>query len=93
MNKTKIAVALALAGVVSTHAMATNGYFAHGYGAAEKGMAGASVAKGQSSVSTANNPANLLQVGERTDLGVSIFSPTRSYSVEGGPSFPAGFTP
>ena len=93
MNKTKIAVALALTSIVSTNVLATNGYFAHGYGGAEKGLAGAGVAKGQSSVSTANNPANLLQVGERTDLGLSIFSPIRSYSVEGGPSFPSGFSP
>ena len=78
MNKTKLAVALALTSVVSGQAFATNGYFAHGYGGAEKGMAGAGVAKGHSSISTANNPANLLQVGDRVDVGISIFSPIRS---------------
>jgi len=93
MNKTKLAMAIALTSIVSSQAMATNGYFAHGYGAAEKGMAGAGVAKGKSSISTANNPANLLQVGERVDAGVSIFSPIRSYSVEGGPALPSGFSP
>lgn len=93
MKKTKLAVAVMLSGIVTTNVLATNGYFAHGYGAAEKGMAGAGVAKGKSSISTANNPANLLQVGDRTDIGLSIFNPVRSYTVTGGPAFPAGFTP
>jgi long-chain fatty acid transport protein len=93
MNKTKLALAVALSGIITTNALATNGYFAHGYGAKEKGMAGAGVAKGSSSISAANNPANLLQVGERMDVGVSFFNPVRSYEVTGGPAIPAGFGP
>lgn len=93
MNKTRLATALLLSGLITTNIYATNGYFSHGYGAKEKGMAGAGVAKGGSSLSSANNPANLLQVGDSMDIGVSFFNPVRSYTVEGGPAFPAGFTP
>ncbi len=56
-------------------------------------MAGAGIAKGGSSISTANNPASLLQVGERMDFGISLFNPTRSMTVTGEPALPSGFTP
>ena len=85
MNKNKLALAVLLSGLVTTNVLATNGYFSHGYGAKEKGMAGAGVAQGSSSISSANNPAGLLQVGDSMDIGVSIFDPVRSYTVEGGP--------
>jgi len=93
MKITRLTLAVALSGIVSTNVLATNGYFSHGYGAKEKGMAGAGVAKGGNSISTANNPASLLQVGERMDWGISIFNPVRSMSVSGEPSLPDGFTP
>lgn len=90
MNKSKLAIAIALTGMVSTSAFATNGYFSHGYGAKEKGMGGVGVAKAGSSITTANNPANLTQLDDRMDWGVSLFNPNRSYTVEGDPSIPAG---
>jgi len=90
MNKTRVATALLLSGLITTNIYATNGYFSHGYGAKEKGMAGAGVAKGDSSISSGNNPANLLQVGDSMDFGVSFFNPVRSYTVAGGPAMPAG---
>lgn len=93
MNKTKIAIALLVAGLASTNLYATNGYFSHGYGAKEKGMAGAGNAKAGNSISSANNPAGLLQIGDSMDAGASIFSPVRSITVTGGPAFPVGFTP
>ena len=93
MRFSKVALAVAISGIVSTNVLATNGYFSHGYGAKEKGMAGAGVAKGGNSISTANNPASLLQVGERMDWGISVFNPVRSMSVSGEPSFPEGTTP
>ncbi len=85
MNKNKLALAVLLSGLVTPTVFATNGYFPHGYGGQEKGMAGAGVARGKSSMSSANNPANLLQVGDSFDIGVSIFNPVRSYTIEGGP--------
>ncbi len=93
MNKTKLAIALLLSGYATANVYATNGYFAHGYGAKEKGMGGAGVARGQNSISSANNPAGLLDIGDRMDAGFSLFSPVRSYTVEGGPFLPAGMTP
>jgi len=93
VNKNKIAIAILLSGLVTTNIYATNGYFTHGYGAKEKGMAGAGVAQGSSSLSSANNPANLLDVGDSMDAGFSVFDPVRSFTVEGGPAFPAGFSP
>ncbi|MCP4413537.1 MAG: hypothetical protein GY808_13345 [Gammaproteobacteria bacterium] len=89
MNKTRVATAILLSGLITTNIFATNGYFSHGYGAKEKGMAGAGVAKGGSSISSANNPANLLQVGDSLDFGVSFFNPQRSYTVTGEPALPA----
>ncbi|MCP3674259.1 MAG: hypothetical protein GY829_07290 [Gammaproteobacteria bacterium] len=90
MSKNKLALAVLLSGLLTPTVFATNGYFSHGYGGHEKGMAGAGVAKGSSSISSANNPAGLLDIGDSMDIGVSIFDPVRSYTVEGGPAFPVG---
>jgi len=74
-------------------AMATNGYFAHGYGTKNKGLAGGGVALAQDAMIAATNPAGMVFVGERMDLGAAIFSPSpRSYTVtgaadEGPPAF------
>ena len=65
---------------------ATNGYFAHGYGARSKAMAGTGVAFSQDAVAGALNPAGLAYVGNRLDLEVELFSPIRQYTVQGGPT-------
>ncbi len=75
-----------LASVSSGSAWATNGYFAHGYSAKEKGRAGTGVGRGADSLASATNPANLLDVGDRIEAGASFFMPFRSYTVTGGPS-------
>ncbi len=73
-------------------AEATNGYFTHGYGTTSKGLAGAGVALVQDTLGAGNNPAGLAFLGKRYDLGVSVFSPTRSYAIDGNPSgFPGTF--
>jgi len=73
-------------------AQATNGYFTHGYGTTSKGLAGAGVAFVQDTLVAGTNPAGLAFLGKRYDIGVSVFSPTRSYTVEGNPSgFPGTF--
>ncbi len=80
MNKTKIALLVA-ACCAPLAANATNGYFADGYGTKNKGLAGGGVALPQDAMIAATNPAGMVFVGERMDLGVAIFSPTpRSYS-------------
>ncbi len=73
-------------------ANATNGYFAHGYGARSKAMAGAGVAFSQDAIAGALNPAGLVYVGNRFDGEVELFSPIRQYTVEGGPT-PASVFP
>ena len=69
---------LALQGaLVATPALATNGYFPHGYGLKAKGMGGASLALSQDSLGGATNPAAMVWAGERVDLGIDAFSPKR----------------
>jgi len=73
-------------GLSSIAAHATNGYFAHGYGARSKAMAGSGVAFSQDAVAGALNPAGLVYVGTRLDVEVELFSPLRQYTVQGGPT-------
>lgn len=70
---------LAAAGLmVPGLALATNGYFSHGYGMTAKGMGGASTAMAKDSFGGANNPAGMVWVGDRLDVGVDWFRPIRS---------------
>ena len=71
-------------GFVAT-ASATNGYFSHGYSIKNKGMAGAGVAAPMDAMVPATNPAGLTEVSNRFDLGLTIFSPSREYKVDGWP--------
>lgn len=84
-------LALAVAVSVPSAANATNGYFAHGYGTKNKGMAGAGVALPQDAMAAATNPAGMVWVGKRFDLGAALFSPRREYTVSGNPSPPPAF--
>ena len=68
---------IAAACMVAGPALATNGYFAHGYGIKAKGMGGASMALAQDSLGGANNPASMVWVGSRLDIGADVFSPKR----------------
>jgi long-chain fatty acid transport protein len=56
---------------------ATTGYFSHGYGIKAKGMGGAAVALTEDAFGGANNPASMVWVGSRLDLGVELFIPKR----------------
>lgn len=69
--------ASALACAAAAPAWATNGYFAHGYGVKQAGMGGASAALAQDSFGGANNPASMVWVGPRMDLGLTWFRPER----------------
>ena len=71
-----IAIALALA-LTTTAASATDGYFAEGYGMKARGMGGASFATAQDAFGGANNPAGMVFVGNRLDLGLYFFMPDR----------------
>jgi len=65
------------AACIAGPALATNGYFPHGYGMKAKGMAGASTAMAQDSMGGATNPAGMVWVGNRMDIGLDIFMPDR----------------
>lgn len=75
---------LAFAGLLAPGlALATNGYFAHGYGIKAKGMGGASLAMTHDTFGGANNPASMVWVGNRFDIGIDWFRPERSASRTG----------
>lgn len=78
---------LAAAILASAPALATNGYFAHGYGMKAIGMGGVSTALAQDAMGGAYNPAAMVWAGSRLDLGVNVFRPIRS-SDRTGAGFP-----
>lgn len=79
-----LALALVLSGTLST-ALATDGYFSHGYGMKAKGMGGASVAVAQDAFAGANNPARASFAGNRIEAGADFFMPDRSAGRTGNP--------
>ncbi|MBE9519823.1 MAG: outer membrane protein transport protein [Proteobacteria bacterium] len=87
------AAVLAVGALTANDANATNGYFAHGYSIKNKGLAGAGVALPLDALAASMNPAGMTEVGQRLDLGISLFSPNRSYEVKGNPSGFAGTFP
>lgn len=76
----KLASVLALAGVL-TPALATNGYFPHGFGLKAKGMGGTAVAQAHDAFAGVNNPASAAFAGNRWDVGGEVFMPRRSATV------------
>ena len=62
---------------------ATNGYFPHGIGIKAKGMGGASVAMTDNAFAGAINPAAAVWEGNRAELGLDIFSPSRNVTRSG----------
>ncbi len=72
-------VAIALSAAICSPAFATNGYFTHGTGTKNKGMAGAGLASPEDSISIANNPAAAFAGIGQLDAGAALFSPRRSY--------------
>lgn len=85
-SKRILALAVAAACAAPGVALATNGYFSHGYGTHTKGLAGAGAALPLSSMDAATNPANMVWVGDRIDAGLAVFSPQREYTVDNMPS-------
>ena len=81
LTKRLLFASIAIALVVPAAAHATNGYFLPGYGSKATGMGGAGVAYAQDSISAAANPAGIVDVGMRADLGVGLFNPERSSAV------------
>ncbi len=75
--------------LLTTPLWATNGYFTHGIGTKNKGMAGSGLAMPEDAISVANNPAAALANAGKYDLGLAMFSPLRHY--ESGPSLANGY--
>jgi long-chain fatty acid transport protein len=83
----KLAAALAVAGLVPSAALATDGYFANGYGLKSIGMGGASAAVALEPFGGATNPGTMSFLGNNWQLGAAWFSPHRSASRTGsGPA-------
>ena len=82
MRRTRLAVAISLMAAAGM-AHATDGYFSNAYGMKAAGMGGAATAMTDDAMGGANNPASMAFVGNRLDLGLTIFSPRRSASRSG----------
>ena len=82
MKKTLLAVATATA-LAPCAALATDGYFSHGYGMQAKGRGGASTAMTTDAFGGAVNPATMAFAGDRLDVGLDWFRPDRSASRSG----------
>ena len=90
----KSLIALSVSGMLaSSAAYATNGYFAHGYSTKEKGLAGAGVAYSQDALASATNPAGLVNVGARMDVGAALFNPNREYTASSATGAPPQYFP
>ncbi len=91
MHMNKVVVSLFSIGMaVSPLTYATNGYFTHGYGMKAKGMAGVGIALPQDSLAAATNPAGMVMVGNRADLGLDLFKPSRGAEVANAGGLPNG---
>ncbi|MBL1265833.1 OmpP1/FadL family transporter [Methylomicrobium sp. RS1] len=86
-------IALAILGGMPVVSEATNGYFAHGYGARSKALAGASTARPLDAFAAAINPASIAYLGDRLDAEIELFSPRRHYTVDGTPTLAPGAFP
>lgn len=75
------------AACAASPALATNGYFAHGYGIKAKGMGGVATALAEDSLGGANNPASMVWAGSRLDIGGDVFMPKRD-AERSGAGFP-----
>jgi long-chain fatty acid transport protein len=75
------AVFAVLAPLAAAHA--TDGYFSEGYSTINQGMGGASIAYPRDTLTIATNPAGLISVGNRADIGIEFFVPDRGASIAG----------
>ncbi|NGZ05211.1 MAG: transporter [Magnetococcales bacterium] len=71
--------------------MASNGYFSHGFGSESKSMAGAGTALPMDTMATALNPALMVHTGDRMDLGLAFFFPTRGFTANPPTPAPGAF--
>jgi len=72
--------------LLTSQAYATDGYFPHGYGVKSQGAGGVGIALPQDTLVIASNPAGLAWVGNRLDIGATLFRPIRDAEIEGSPA-------
>jgi len=82
--------ALVLSLTMTNLLWATDGYFSSSYGVKQMAQGGAGVAFPADSLAGAINPAGMVIVGNRFDLGVSPFMPDRDASITGN-QLPPGY--
>ncbi len=87
MHLKKQLLTAAISTLLTSSAWATNGYAPHGIGQKSQGMGGVGVAYSQDALAGGVNPAGMVHVGNRIDLGMSIFRPQRESTAIGGPTF------
>lgn len=80
----------ALTLILAAPMMATDGYFQTGFGVKQQGQGGAGVALPQDSLAAATNPAGMVFVGNRFDIGLTLFRPIRSGTITGN-QLPPGY--
>jgi long-chain fatty acid transport protein len=73
-------MAAGMALLTASSALATNGYYSHGLGVKNKGMAGAGTAMPQEAIAVSMNPASSVLLGDHFELGIALFSPRRAFS-------------
>jgi long-chain fatty acid transport protein len=83
-NYQKLGFAIALCTSAST-AFATNGYAPHGIGMTSKGMGGVTIGYQGDSVAVGGNPAGSAFMEDRMDVGLDLFRPIRSSTIDFGP--------
>lgn len=85
MKLKKLIGIMAVAGLAAPGiASATDGYFSHGFGVKSQGMGGVGIAFPQDSLAAAANPAGMVLVGDRLDVGVTWFRPQRETELGAG---------
>lgn len=65
-------------------AQATNGYFMIGYGSKSRAMGGVGIALAQDGFAPASNPATMVDVDDRFDIGGDLFLPEAALSHNSG---------
>ena len=86
MKRTVLASALLAVFAIPSVALATDGYFPHGYGMKAKGMGGASVAMADDSFGGANNPASMVFAGTASIWAWTCSARNATYRVAAVPA-------
>lgn len=81
--KRTLQVAALVAALAPGMALATVGYFQHGYGIRAKGMGGVGIALPQDALAAATNPAGMAWIGNRLDVGLERLSLDRGAELTG----------